>query len=77
MIFPFFSFQNFLDGTNEIFQFFSFLCSVMADSFQISKLKFSFQISKKKNTNSSFKIRHSLEKKTPAATLMMALRTRQ
>jgi hypothetical protein len=48
------SFQSFLDGTNEIFYFFSFLSSGMAGSFQISRCKISFQISKMKIQKISF-----------------------
>jgi hypothetical protein len=41
--FPFFSFHNFLDGANEIFQIFSLLFSGMADSFQYENFHFKFQ----------------------------------
>jgi hypothetical protein len=47
-------FQNFLNGTNQTFQSFSFLSSGMADSFQFQNEKISFQISKMKIQKKSF-----------------------
>jgi hypothetical protein len=57
--FQIFSFQNFLDGTNGVLQFFSFLSSGMADYFQISKMKiqiFSFPCGGMANFFHHFKI---------------------